>query len=219
MGGGNGAATTWAAGMGGAQMRAAMLCCACACTAVGPRGQRAAAPSCLPPMLPTIYIQPVLQYLEMIDDVMRNGVFRGDRTGTGALRCAVLCAPASSAFTWICGCLTGAPLSRSVASLSIRSRGQIGISAPAPDPSAPLPGLHPTAPAAGTYSKFGTTMRFNLRHSFPLLTSKRVFWRGEAPVAAAPSQAVAAAARPASRPAWTGPACMALPLAARTVCL
>ena len=53
-----------------------------------------------------------LQYLEMIDDVMRNGVFRGDRTGTG------------------------------------------------------------------TYSKFGTTMRFNLRHYFPLLTSKRVFWRG-----------------------------------------
>ncbi|KAL4448210.1 hypothetical protein ABPG75_005429 [Micractinium tetrahymenae] len=55
-----------------------------------------------------------LQYLEMIDDVMRNGVFRGDRTGTG------------------------------------------------------------------TYSKFGATMRFNLRHSFPLLTSKRVFWRGVA---------------------------------------
>ena len=53
-----------------------------------------------------------VQYLEMIDDVMRNGVFRGDRTGTG------------------------------------------------------------------TYSKFGTTMRFNLRHSFPLLTTKRVFWRG-----------------------------------------
>lgn len=52
------------------------------------------------------------QYLEMIDDVMRSGVLRGDRTGTG------------------------------------------------------------------TYSKFGTTMRFNLRHSFPLLTSKRVFWRG-----------------------------------------
>ncbi|GAB4817169.1 hypothetical protein N2152v2_004215 [Parachlorella kessleri] len=53
-----------------------------------------------------------MQYLEMIDDVMRHGVFRGDRTGTG------------------------------------------------------------------TYSKFGTTMRFNLRHYFPLLTSKRVFWRG-----------------------------------------
>ena len=55
----------------------------------------------------------LLQYLEMIDDVMRNGVLRGDRTGTG------------------------------------------------------------------TYSKFGTSMRFDLRHSFPLLTSKRVFWRGE----------------------------------------
>lgn len=24
-------------------------------------------------------------------------------------------------------------------------------------------------------------MRFNLRHSFPVLTTKRVFWRGELP--------------------------------------
>ena len=31
----------------------------------------------------------------------------------------------------------------------------------------------------GTYSKFGCQMKFNLRHSFPLLTTKRVFWRGE----------------------------------------
>lgn len=30
----------------------------------------------------------------------------------------------------------------------------------------------------GTFSVFGRTMRFNLRHSFPLLTTKRVFWRG-----------------------------------------
>jgi dihydrofolate reductase/thymidylate synthase len=30
----------------------------------------------------------------------------------------------------------------------------------------------------GTLSLFGATMRFNLRHSFPLLTTKRVFWRG-----------------------------------------
>lgn len=52
------------------------------------------------------------QYLDMIDDVMKNGIFRKDRTGTG------------------------------------------------------------------TYSKFGTSMRFDLRHAFPLLTSKRVFWRG-----------------------------------------
>ena len=33
----------------------------------------------------------------------------------------------------------------------------------------------------GTYSKFGCQMKFNLRHSFPLLTTKRVFWRGELP--------------------------------------
>ncbi|CAD7702715.1 unnamed protein product [Ostreobium quekettii] len=30
----------------------------------------------------------------------------------------------------------------------------------------------------GTFSKFGCQMRFNLRHTFPLLTTKRVFWRG-----------------------------------------
>ncbi|KDD73326.1 thymidylate synthase, partial [Helicosporidium sp. ATCC 50920] len=30
----------------------------------------------------------------------------------------------------------------------------------------------------GTLAVFGRTMRFNLRHSFPLLTTKRVFWRG-----------------------------------------
>ena len=30
----------------------------------------------------------------------------------------------------------------------------------------------------GTKSIFGVQMRFNLRHSFPLLTTKRVFWRG-----------------------------------------
>eukprot|EP00891_Asterochloris_glomerata_P001392 jgi/Astpho2/1392/e_gw1.00025.31.1_t len=32
----------------------------------------------------------------------------------------------------------------------------------------------------GTLSRFGCQMRFNLRHSFPLLTTKRVFWRGVA---------------------------------------
>jgi hypothetical protein len=32
----------------------------------------------------------------------------------------------------------------------------------------------------GTFSKFGASMRFNLRHTFPLLTTKRVFWRGVA---------------------------------------
>eukprot|EP00775_Hariotina_reticulata_P006877 gene6877-7093_t len=30
----------------------------------------------------------------------------------------------------------------------------------------------------GTLSKFGVQSRYDLRHSFPLLTSKRVFWRG-----------------------------------------
>jgi dihydrofolate reductase/thymidylate synthase len=30
----------------------------------------------------------------------------------------------------------------------------------------------------GTLSKFGLQMRFNLRTAFPLLTTKRVFWRG-----------------------------------------
>lgn len=32
----------------------------------------------------------------------------------------------------------------------------------------------------GTLSLFGETMRFDLRHTFPLLTTKRVFWRGVA---------------------------------------
>jgi len=32
----------------------------------------------------------------------------------------------------------------------------------------------------GTVSVFGVVMRFNLAHSFPLLTTKRVFWRGVA---------------------------------------
>ena len=53
------------------------------------------------------------QYLDMVDDIIRTGNLKGDRTGTGTL------------------------------------------------------------------SKFGRQMCFNLRHSFPLLTTKRVFWRGE----------------------------------------
>jgi len=32
----------------------------------------------------------------------------------------------------------------------------------------------------GTLAVFGPQLRFNLRHSFPLLTTKRVFWRGAA---------------------------------------
>ncbi|BDA43329.1 Bifunctional dihydrofolate reductase-thymidylate synthase [Coccomyxa sp. Obi] len=67
------------------------------------------APS-LPPALAAQHEE--LQYLDLVDDVIRNGVFRGDRTGTG------------------------------------------------------------------TFAKFGCQMRFNLRHTFPLLTTKRTFWRG-----------------------------------------
>lgn len=37
------------------------------------------------------------QYLEMIDDVMRNGVLRGDRTGTGGAGCTV---PAGPRWCW-----------------------------------------------------------------------------------------------------------------------
>ena len=53
-----------------------------------------------------------VQYLNMVDNIIRNGVYKGDRTGTGTL------------------------------------------------------------------SQFGCSMRFNLRHNFPLLTTKRTFWRG-----------------------------------------
>lgn len=56
-----------------------------------------------------------MQYLSLVEDILNNGVRRGDRTGTGTL------------------------------------------------------------------SKFGVQMRFNLREGrFPLLTTKRVFWRGVA---------------------------------------
>ena len=37
-----------------------------------------------------------------------------------------------------------------------------------------------TVLGTGTLSVFGAQMRFSLRESFPLLTTKRVFWRGVA---------------------------------------
>ncbi|GAX85767.1 hypothetical protein CEUSTIGMA_g13182.t1 [Chlamydomonas eustigma] len=64
----------------------------------------------LPPAMASRHDE--LQYLELVDRIIKTGVFRPDRTGTG------------------------------------------------------------------TYSLFGTSMRFDLRHSFPLLTTKRVFWKG-----------------------------------------
>ena len=57
---------------------------------------------------------PELQYLEIIDDVMRNGKFKEDRTGVGI------------------------------------------------------------------FTKFGAQMRYDLNESFPILTTKDVFWRGVA---------------------------------------
>lgn len=38
--------------------------------------------------------------------------------------------------------------------------------------------FRPDRTGTGTYARFGCTMRFDLRHTFPLLTTKRVFWRG-----------------------------------------
>lgn len=38
--------------------------------------------------------------------------------------------------------------------------------------------FRPDRTGTGTYSRFGTSARYNLRHNFPLLTTKRVFWRG-----------------------------------------
>ncbi|GLI68727.1 hypothetical protein VaNZ11_013217 [Volvox africanus] len=40
--------------------------------------------------------------------------------------------------------------------------------------------FRPDRTGTGTYSRFGRTARYNLRHTFPLLTSKRVFWKGVA---------------------------------------
>ncbi|KXZ51115.1 hypothetical protein GPECTOR_14g96 [Gonium pectorale] len=40
--------------------------------------------------------------------------------------------------------------------------------------------FRPDRTGTGTYSRFGRTARYNLRHTFPLLTTKRVFWKGVA---------------------------------------
>lgn len=68
----------------------------------------------LPNVLPSQLPHPEMQYLNLVQRILRTGVLRGDRTGTG------------------------------------------------------------------TISLFGESMRFSLRDSFPLLTTKRVFWRGVA---------------------------------------
>lgn len=71
-------------------------------------------PVALPPSPPASTVNTEeQQYLQLVDEIIRNGVKRGDRTGTGTL------------------------------------------------------------------SKFGVQMRFSLRNNvFPLLTTKKVFWRG-----------------------------------------
>lgn len=40
--------------------------------------------------------------------------------------------------------------------------------------------FRPDRTGTGTYSRLGRVTRWNLRHTFPLLTSKRVFWKGVA---------------------------------------
>lgn len=41
-------------------------------------------------------------------------------------------------------------------------------------------GVHrPDRTGTGTLSVFGRSLRFDLRHSFPLLTTKKVFFRGQ----------------------------------------
>ena len=76
----------------------------------GDEGATAACVEALPPAVRGRHEE--FQYLGLIKEAMEEGIFRGDRTGTG------------------------------------------------------------------TYSVFGRTMRFNLRHSFPLLTTKRYVWVG-----------------------------------------
>ena len=85
---------------------------AAAAASEGETSKETAPPFHLPPGVRSRHDEQ--QYLDLIEEVMTEGAYRGDRTGTG------------------------------------------------------------------TFAKFGASMRFNLRHSFPLLTTKRVFWRGVA---------------------------------------